>query len=123
MLSTRYPLLSSSISSSSISNLNSSYYYGPILIELQILRIALQVVKVWKSGISSMELIKLEESYARYHLYVASVLGTDAAHSTLPHGMFTSHVTPFLLDQICLVGLTTSLSYSLFLFHLDQWKP
>lgn len=65
----------------------------------KILNISSSVVKAWKNGIDSVELIDLEESYARHHLYVASVLATDAAHSTLPHGKHTLTVTVYNMGQ------------------------
>ena len=52
----------------------------------EVLAVSLEVASAWTKGITSQRLCQLEESYVRYHQYVASVLGTDAAHSMLPFG-------------------------------------
>ena len=44
------------------------------------------VVSAWNTGISTKQLINLEEKYVQHHQFVAAVLNTDAAHSMLPHG-------------------------------------
>lgn len=60
---------------------------GSIRVRLQVLSIALQVVKAWKTGITLQDVTKLEQSYARHHQYVADVLETEMAHEMLPNGM------------------------------------
>ncbi|KAI9552524.1 hypothetical protein GHT06_022890 [Daphnia sinensis] len=51
----------------------------------EVLSISREVVIAWKNGLELEKLNKLEENYLRHHQFVAAVLGTDSAHSMLPH--------------------------------------
>ncbi|XP_059353189.1 gamma-tubulin complex component 5-like [Daphnia carinata] len=51
----------------------------------EVLSISREVVIAWKNGLELEKLNQLEENYVRHHQFVAAVLGSDSAHSMLPH--------------------------------------